>query len=95
MSFGAARVSKPTVAHPYSDRSASTGFTDAALRAGMKLATSADTARTAATDTIVATSQERTPNSKPLISVAAASEPARPKAMPTTVNHPASLRISP
>src|SRR5579871_5101747 len=78
----------------YSARNASTGFTEAARRAGRKLAISAERPRTAATATSVGTSQDWMPKSSLRISVVAASELTRPARIPASVSQPASFRIN-
>lgn len=61
----------------YSERSASVGLTEAARRAGMKLASKADTARIRTTAAKVVKSQLCTQNSSDCRSVVAASEERR------------------
>lgn len=94
---GTVRVSsssRGSVTRCYSERRASTGLTEAARRAGMKLARRAAMPSRPATAARVARSHERTPNSSPRIRVAAATEHTRPIAMPKPVNSPASFRMS-
>ena len=74
----------------YSARSASTGFTDAARWAGMKLAARAAIPSTPATATNVGISQVRTPNSSFRISVAAPIEQIPPIAIPAAASQDAS-----
>ena len=77
----------------YSVRRASTGFTDAARRAGTKLAIAAAIPSIMATATSVGASQELTPNSSFRANVAAVTEPTAPSPMPNAANPPASFKI--
>ena len=73
----------------YSSRSACTGFTDAARRAGKKLAIKDAAASTSATQASVAGSQARTPNSRLRISIEVPMEASTPKTTPAPANHAA------
>src|SRR5208337_508078 len=77
----------------YSVRSASMGFTEAALRAGTKLASNAARPSTPATPTRVGISQLLTPNSIFRASAAAAMAATAPTLIPSAASHPASFRI--
>jgi hypothetical protein len=87
-------VEQITTRARYSARRASTGLTEAARRAGIKLASSEEMPSTPATAASVGTSQVRTPNRRPRISVAAATEHPRPITTPAPISPPASFRIS-
>src|SRR5271156_3529424 len=76
---------------PYSACRASTGLTEAARRAGMKLAKSAARASTAATAPSVIASQAWVPKSRERISEPVATEQSKPAPMPIAASHPASL----
>ena len=67
---------------------------DEARRAGIKLASNAETPSTAATPASVVKSQACTPKSRLRIRVAAATEQPSPVIIPRPVTHPASFRIS-
>src|SRR6267154_4180435 len=79
----------------HSARKASTGFTDAALLAGIKLPNSAETPSTKATPINVGRSHEVTPNSIPRITLEISTAKNSPAAIPAHINHAASLRINP
>src|SRR5467141_2554270 len=78
----------------HSARNASTGFTDAAFLAGIKLAISAETPSTTATPDNVDRSHEVTPNSIPCITLAIITAKNSPARIPVHINHAASLRIN-
>ncbi len=65
----------------------------AALRAGAKLAASAQRLIIAVTDIRVGASHALTPNSKPRINLAAPIEQRTPRTRPTVINRPASVNI--
>jgi macrolide transport system ATP-binding/permease protein len=69
-------------------------MTDAARRAGTKLARTADAVSTTAAAISICASPDRTPNSIERNIMAAASEPSSPKKRPVAVKRPASLRMS-
>src|SRR6266404_1084914 len=75
----------------HSARKASIGLTDAALLAGIKLASNAETPSTPATAANVGTSHELTPNNSPRMTVAAITEQTSPMTMPIPISHAASL----
>lgn len=79
----------------YSARIASVGFNDAARRAGMKLATSADAVSRHPTDSNVVISQGLTPNSILRSRPAVANEQRTPPAIPNVANQQASAKMSP
>ena len=78
----------------YSARKASTGFTDAARRAGRKLATADARPSKTATPPKVIPSHACTPNSSLRINIDVPTEQTSPIANPATVSHPACRMMS-
>src|SRR5215470_9498149 len=82
------------LSHCYSDRNASVGFTDAARRAGRKLAASDANPSNTTTQTSVVGSHASTPNNRLRVRTDAPTEQTSPMASPAPVKRPASCITS-